>query len=548
MILGFITSRWFSCCKISARCHWSATGGAAPPFRLRTARGHTLVSELSFSTNLFDFGSTTSSLTVKCGIRWIETVSETSFWISWKVQPSESGRDSSSSQISAQLWLDRRLDQVRLEEGTRRHVVLETVRQMLQDRFDRVARLLAGDAQILLQRARHRREDCLGRFLRVEWNGGRGRPTTITLLIMLLLLRGGRLLHALDVRERFLGRGDQPGAALFHPPLVLVLLVEALVVGGIAATGVGRQHGARLALLLGRRRPVHVVVLEGGDGGRLPLRFRDGQPLQVRVVDAELGVVPLQHPHGRPLDAELPDAVAVRLAVRTADHLHVVERLQVADFEQHHRHVMHEQQRVAEAGGVRDQRSVVDHGRAGHDRPGALGHLHDVEQPVGEGGDQHQQQGARAEQKDARHDGGRLAEKQCPQPDREQQQPGGQRHQHALALRIAGQQPQPLVLRQVQAFERGRKEADARQHDHGQRAHERDRAQHHRQPPLEVALAGEADPPVVRHLEVADVLHRDALLGRVARDGGRVVAPRLVLRQDRHLDDLLPVPPLVGQY
>ena len=37
------------------------------------------------------------------------------------------------------------------------------------------------------------------------------------------------LLEPPDVRERLLGRRDEPGAALLHPPLVLVLLVEPLV-------------------------------------------------------------------------------------------------------------------------------------------------------------------------------------------------------------------------------------------------------------------------------------------------------------------------------
>uniref|UniRef100_A0AAG5DNN5 Secreted protein n=1 Tax=Anopheles atroparvus TaxID=41427 RepID=A0AAG5DNN5_ANOAO len=362
-------------------------------------------------------------------------------------------------------------------------------------------------------------------------------------LLLLLLL----LLHALDVRERFLGRGYEARPTLLHPPLVLVLLVEALVVGRVAATRVCREDGARLAVLLGRRSAVNVVVLEGGDGGRLALRLRHRQPLEVRVVDGELGVVPLQHPDGRPLDAELADTVAVRLPVRAADNLHVVERLQVADLEQHHRHVVHEQQRVAVAGRVRHQRPVVDDGRAGHDGPGALVHLHDVEQPVGEGRDQHEGQRGRAEQEDARHRGDRLAEEQRPQTNGEQEQAGGQRHQHALALRVARQQLQTLGLRQLEALEGGWEKTDFRQHHHHQRADERHQAQQHRETPLEVPLAGKADPPVVRHLEVADVLHRDALLGRVAGDCRRVIAPRFVLRQDGHLDDLLPVPAILAQ-
>uniref|UniRef100_A0A182QGP0 Uncharacterized protein n=1 Tax=Anopheles farauti TaxID=69004 RepID=A0A182QGP0_9DIPT len=353
------------------------------------ATGHTLVSELSFSTNLFDFGSTTSSLTVKCGIRWMDTVSDTSFWMSWKVQPSESGRDSSSSQISAQLWFGRRS--------------LSFCSTGASTRYFCSARAIDG---------------------KIAWAASCGSSG----------MAGGAAppLPSPPSCCCCCDCDDPPGCCI---RLMCVnassaaVTSQALVVRGIPAPGVGGEDGTRLTLLLSRCRPVHVVVLEGRDGGRFPLGLRNRQPLEVWVVDAELGVVSLQHPNRRPLDAQLADAVAVRLAVRAAYHLHVVERLQVANLEQHDRHVMHEQQRVAVAGGVRDQRLIVDHGRSGHDRAGPFRHLHDVEQP-----------------KNARHNGDRLAQEQSPQADGQQQQPSGQRHQHALTLRIARQQPQPLVL------------------------------------------------------------------------------------------------------
>jgi len=40
---------------------------------------------------------------------------------------------------------------------------------------------------------------------------------------------------------------------------------------------------------------------------------------------------------------------------------------------------------------------------------------------------------------------------------------------------------------------------------------------------------------------VVDILHGDALLGGVARDGGGVLAPVLVLWKDLHLDNLLAI-------
>ena len=44
------------------------------------------------------------------------------------------------------------------------------------------------------------------------------------------------------MREGLLGGGDEAGAPLFQPTLVLVFLVETLVVAGIVAPCAGRQQ------------------------------------------------------------------------------------------------------------------------------------------------------------------------------------------------------------------------------------------------------------------------------------------------------------------
>ena len=68
--------------------------------------------------------------------------------------------------------------QVALEEGARCQVVRQTLRQVRQNRLHGVARLLARDAQVLLQGARHRGEDGLRRLVGVHrqrrtWKTGR---------------------------------------------------------------------------------------------------------------------------------------------------------------------------------------------------------------------------------------------------------------------------------------------------------------------------------------------------------------------------------------
>ena len=61
------------------------------------------VSELRRRTNLFDLGSTTSSVILKWGNARIWHRSETSFWRNWNVIPWLIGRDSNSSHIRAQV-------------------------------------------------------------------------------------------------------------------------------------------------------------------------------------------------------------------------------------------------------------------------------------------------------------------------------------------------------------------------------------------------------------------------------------------------------------
>lgn len=99
----------------------------------------------------------------------------------------------------------------------------QAVGEVLEYGVDGVSGLLARGPQVLLQSSRHGREDGLGGLVRVHRDGGR-------LVVM----------QPLDVGKGLLGGSDQAGAPLLDAPLVLVLLVEALVVTGVAATRMSR--------------------------------------------------------------------------------------------------------------------------------------------------------------------------------------------------------------------------------------------------------------------------------------------------------------------
>ena len=64
------------------------------------------------------------------------------------------------------------LRQIALQESFGAEIVADTQGEMFNDILHGVARLLSRDPQILLQGARERREDRLGGFLWVHWNGG----------------------------------------------------------------------------------------------------------------------------------------------------------------------------------------------------------------------------------------------------------------------------------------------------------------------------------------------------------------------------------------
>ena len=65
---------------------------------------------------------------------------------------------------------DWRGDEELFNESPSAQIVTKTNGQMLEDGFNRVARLLACDSQIFLQRSRHRRENGLSCLIRIHWH------------------------------------------------------------------------------------------------------------------------------------------------------------------------------------------------------------------------------------------------------------------------------------------------------------------------------------------------------------------------------------------
>ena len=112
--------------------------------------------------------------------------------------------------------------QVAFEEGARRDVVGDALRQMGHDGVARKVGLLPGDAQVAAQVSGDRGEDRLRRLVRVHQVRRLG--VALRLLLLLLLQIG-----PLYVRERLLGHTDQLGCALLQPLVELVLLVQSIV-------------------------------------------------------------------------------------------------------------------------------------------------------------------------------------------------------------------------------------------------------------------------------------------------------------------------------
>ena len=71
-----------------------------------------------------------------------------------------------------------------------------------------------------------------------------------------------------------------------------------------------------------------------------------GDPVQVGVVDRELGVVLVQNPGSGSLDRHLADGEALRLPVRRSDDLDVELGLPVPELEQDHRQVVDKEQSI----------------------------------------------------------------------------------------------------------------------------------------------------------------------------------------------------------
>ena len=123
----------------------------------------------------------------------------TSPCLSWKRRPASIPRDRRMSQMRDQFWTGTfscsfwnktpevrsqflmftdhylqhgTVDEVFLQKGLGWHVVHDGGGEVLEDGVHGVARLLAGDPQVLLERSGYRREDGLCSFIGIQWTSG----------------------------------------------------------------------------------------------------------------------------------------------------------------------------------------------------------------------------------------------------------------------------------------------------------------------------------------------------------------------------------------
>lgn len=256
--------------------------------------------------------------------------------------------------------------------------------------------------------------------------------------------------------------------------------------------------------------------------------FLGGQAVQVGVVNGEVLVVLLQDPCSCTLDTQLANVIPPAFPVGRPEHLDAVLGRQVSEFQENHSQVMDEQQ------GVDQTHSEVDDGTVLH-LLRVLDDAHDVEQPEGEREHQDEHRHQSSEDENSGHGGLGLPEEERPRPQQEDEELEREADEEAVALGVA-QRRVVLQLDDVQA----------RDQHHRYGAEESQEGHEGAQSRANVSLAREGHAGLLVSPDYSHVLEGLGAHGGVPRDGGGVVSPVVVLREDLHLDHLAAHPPVAA--